>query len=71
MDEPFSRMQDPAKRAERYEKVAEEYADLAKDASPPFLRAYYERIAEQYRMHAQGELRVIEQEGAAARERVE
>jgi hypothetical protein len=39
MDEPFSRMQDPAKRAERYEKVAEEFAELAKDASSPFLRA--------------------------------
>jgi hypothetical protein len=62
-------MQDPAKRAERYEKVAEEYAELAKGASSPFLRAYYQRIADQYRMHAQGELRVIEQEGAAACER--
>jgi len=71
MDEPFSKMQDPAKRAERYEKVAEEYAELAKDASSPFLRAYYQRIVEQYRMHAQGELRVIEQEGAASRERAE
>jgi hypothetical protein len=58
MDDAFSRMQDPAKRAERYGKMAEEYADLAKDASSPFLRAYYQRIAEQYRMHAEGELKV-------------
>jgi hypothetical protein len=71
MDDPFSRVQDPAKRAKRYEKVAEEYAELAKDASSPFLRAYYERIAEQYRMQAEGERRVVEQQGAAIRERTE
>jgi hypothetical protein len=47
MDDPFSSMQDPAKRAKRYEKVAEEYSELAKDASSPFLRAYYQRIAEE------------------------
>jgi hypothetical protein len=69
MDEPSHRMQDPAKRAERYEKVAAEYSELAKDAASPFLRAYYQRIAEQYRKYAQGELRDIEQDGAAARER--
>ena len=68
MDDPF-RMQDPAKMAERYEKVAEEYAELAKDASSPFLREYYQRIAEQYRMHAEGEETLVEQEGAAVRER--
>ena len=48
MDDRFSRMQDPAKRAERYGKMAEEYAELAKDASSPFLRAYYQRTAEEY-----------------------
>jgi hypothetical protein len=66
MDDPFSSMQDRAKRAERYRKVAEEYAELAKDASSPFLRAYYQRIAEQYRMRAEGELKVLEGEGTAA-----
>ena len=66
MDDPFSRMQDPAKRAERYRKVAKEYSELATEASSPFLRAYYLRIAEQYRMHAKGELSVLESEGAAA-----
>ena len=71
MDDPFSRMQDPAKRAERYEKVAVEYSELAKDAASPFLRAYYQRIAEQYRMQAEGEGRVVEQQGAAVRERTE
>jgi hypothetical protein len=65
MDDPFSRMQDPAKRAARYQKVAEEYAELS-NASSPFLRAYYQRIAEQYRMHSKDELRVLEREGAAA-----
>ena len=64
-------MQDPARRAERYEKMAEEFAELAKDASSPFLRAYYQRIAEQYRMHAEGEQAVIQQERAAVRERTE
>jgi hypothetical protein len=59
IDDPFSRMQDPTKRAERYRKVAEEYSELAKETSSPFLRAYYQRIAEQYRMHAEGELRVL------------
>jgi hypothetical protein len=48
--------------------VAEEFAEPAKDASSPFLRAYYQRIAEQYRKHAEGELTVIEQDGAAVRE---
>ena len=66
MDDPFSRMQDPAKRAERYQKVAGEYYGLAKEASSPSLRAYFQRIAEQYRMHAEGGLRVLEHEGAAA-----
>jgi len=64
MDDSFSRMQDPAKRAERYQKVAEEYAELAKGASSPFLRSYFQRIAEEYLLRAQGELRVLESEGA-------
>jgi hypothetical protein len=69
MDGPFSRTQDLPESAERYEKVAAEYSELAKDAASPFLRAYYQRIAEQYRKHAEGELRAIEQDGAAIRER--
>jgi hypothetical protein len=66
MDDPFSRMQDPARRAERYQKVAGEYYELAKEASSPSRRAYFQRIAEEYRVRAQGELRVLEREGAAA-----
>ena len=66
LDDPFSNMRDPARRAERYRKVAVEYYDLAKEASSPSLRAYFQRIAEEYRLRAQGELRVLEHEGAAA-----
>jgi hypothetical protein len=53
MDDPFSRMQAPAKRAERYGKMAEEYSELAKGRLV-FLRAYYQRTAEEYRVRAQG-----------------
>ncbi len=70
MDDPFSRMQDPAKRAERYQKVAGEYYGLAKEASSPSLRAYFQRIAEEYQ-RALGELRVLERESAAANARFE
>ena len=71
MDDPFSGMRDPAKRAERHQKMAEEYAGLAKDAYSPILRAYFQRTAEEYRVRAQGELRVLEREGAAANARPE
>ena len=43
------------------------HADLAKAASSPFLREYFQRIAEEYQARAQGELRVLEREGAASR----
>jgi hypothetical protein len=66
MDDPFSRMQHPLRRADRYQKMAGEYYDLAKEASSPSLRAYFQRTAEEYRVRAQGELRVLEREGAAA-----
>jgi hypothetical protein len=62
-------MRDLARRAERYHKVADEYLELADAASTPFLRAYYHRVAEQYRQHAAGDLRVVEQDGASIRER--
>ena len=54
MDHPFRRMHDPMKRADRYQKVAGEYCDLARTASSPFLRAYYQSTAEEYRVRAQG-----------------
>jgi len=65
MNDPFSTMRDPLRRANRYQKVAGEYYDLAKAASSPFLRAYYQRTAEEYRVLAHGQLRVSEREGAS------
>jgi hypothetical protein len=62
-------MQDPARRAGRYRKVAAEYEELATDATSTFLHAYFRRIAEQYHQQAAGELRVVEQDGSAMRER--
>jgi hypothetical protein len=41
-------------RAERYQKVATEYLDFAKTASSPFLRSYYQRTGEKYRLRAEG-----------------
>ena len=48
----------------RYQKVAGEYYDLARAAPSPYLREYFQRTAEVYRLRAQGELRVLEREGA-------
>jgi hypothetical protein len=53
MDDAFSRIHDPETRAKRYRMVAAEYADLARDASAPFLRAYF-------LVRADGELRVAQ-----------
>jgi hypothetical protein len=69
MDDPFSQMRDPTKRADRYQKVAGEYYELAKQASSPSLRAYFERVANEYRVRAQDELRALEREGASAADR--
>ncbi|HEV7983011.1 MAG TPA: hypothetical protein VGP86_08970 [Xanthobacteraceae bacterium] len=71
MNEPFSRMQDPASRAKRYRKVAAQYSELANNASSAFLRTHYRRLAEEYRMRAEGEWRVLEREGALIAERIE
>jgi hypothetical protein len=71
MDDPFSGMKNPARRAERYRQTAAEYSELANDASSTFLRTYYRRIAEDYRLRAEGELRVLEREGASIAERME
>ena len=65
MDDPFTSTRDPSRRADRYQKVAGEYYDLAKAASSPFLRAYYQRTAEEYRVLADGQLRVLEREGVS------
>ncbi len=62
----FNGVYDRAKRADRYRKVAAEYAGLSKDTTDPFLRSYYLRIAEEYLVRADGELRVMERGNLAA-----
>jgi hypothetical protein len=49
--------------------VAGEYSALAGAASSPFLRSYYQRIAEDYQLRAEGELRVAGREGASTADR--
>jgi hypothetical protein len=66
MDDPFRQTRDPRMRADRYQRLARQYFDLAKEASSPSLRADYQRTAEEYRVRAQGELRVSERESATA-----
>jgi hypothetical protein len=46
MDDPFKQTRDPRVRADRYQKMAGEYFELAKSASSPFLRASFQRSAE-------------------------
>jgi hypothetical protein len=52
-----SRTSDPDTIAKRYRKTAAEYVGLARGASSPLFRAYFARIAEEYRVRADGELR--------------
>jgi hypothetical protein len=49
-------MIDPSSRAGRELKAAEDFFELAKSASSPFLQAYYRRVAERY-LSSQGELK--------------
>jgi hypothetical protein len=68
MNSPLGNTQDPTRTADRYQKVAGEYYDLAKAASSPFLRDYFQRTAETYRARAQSQLRVLERESSATAE---
>ena len=61
-------MPEPSNKADLYRKVAAEYAELAKNATSPFLRSYYQRIAEEYLVRVEGELRFAEREGKASSE---
>jgi hypothetical protein len=54
-------MMDPITRADLYWKESAKHSDLAKNASTPFLRSYYQRIAERY-LTSEGELRRPESE---------
>jgi hypothetical protein len=47
VDDTSSKMHDPTRRADRYRKAAAEYLELADGAPTPFLRAYYQRVAEE------------------------
>ena len=49
-------MIDPSSRVGRELKAAEEFFELAKNSSSPFMRAYYRRVAERY-LSSQGELK--------------
>lgn len=65
MDDPITQGAITMKRSDRYRKVAGEYYDLARAAPSPYLRDYFQRAAEKYRLLAQGEMRVLECEGAS------
>jgi hypothetical protein len=64
MDDPFKQTRDPRVRADRYRRLAWQYFDLANETSSPALSASYQHTAEEYLVRAQGELRVLEREGA-------
>ena len=51
-------MIDPDSRAGRELKAAEEFFALAKTAPSPFMRSYYQRVAERY-LSSQGELKPV------------
>jgi hypothetical protein len=49
-------MTDPLSRADLALKAADEFFDLARKASTPFMRTYYERVALRYLL-SEGELK--------------
>jgi hypothetical protein len=51
-------MIDPLSRVGRELKGAEEFFELAKNATSPFMRAYYRHIVERY-LSSQGELKPL------------
>jgi hypothetical protein len=55
-------MIDPLSRAGRELKAAEEFFELAKNASSPFMQAYYRRVAERF-LSSQGELKSVKRRG--------
>jgi hypothetical protein len=50
-------MIEPNSRLDRDLKAAEEFFELARTTSSPFMRAYYQRVAERY-LSSEGEVRV-------------
>jgi hypothetical protein len=57
---------DPERIASRYYKTAAEYVGLARGTSSPSLRAHFARIAEEYMVRADGEMRVAERRQVGA-----
>jgi hypothetical protein len=53
---------DRAARADRYRDVAAEYNRLFKTAGDPYLASYYLRIAKDYLVRSQDELRALKRE---------
>jgi hypothetical protein len=66
MDDPFMQTRERRVRADRYQKMASEYFEMAKSTTSPSLRASYQHTAEEYRVRAEGELRLIERGDASA-----
>ena len=62
-------MIDPNSRLDRDLKAAEEFFGLARTASSPFMRAYYQRVAERY-LSSEGEVRSLQKDGDTAATRV-
>jgi len=56
-------MIDPFNMRGRELKAAEDFFKLAKNASSPFMRAYYQRVAERY-LPSQGKLKSLKKERA-------
>ncbi len=56
-------MIDPSSRVARELETAQEFFELAKTATSPFMRAYYRRVAERY-LSSQGELKVPKKDRA-------
>jgi hypothetical protein len=52
---------DPLSKIGRELKAAEDFFALAKNASSPFMRAYYQRVAERY-LSSQGELKPVKRQ---------
>jgi hypothetical protein len=59
-------MIDPNSRHGRDLKAAEEFFALAKTTPVPFMRDYYQRVAERY-LSSKGELRTVERLGLSSR----
>jgi hypothetical protein len=63
----FHGTSDRIRRADRFQAVAAEYNRLSKTASDPYLASYYLRIAKDYLVRSQDEMRAMERENFAAK----